>query len=94
MSDIAYITLLSMLAGAAIPAGALFARLDLVRPSVLGTSWRHFIIAFGGGALISAVALVLVPEGTSKLPPAPATLCFAGCALLLVALSSTCYTII
>lgn len=60
------------------PTGALFARLDLVRPSILGTSWSHFIVAFGGGALISAVALVLVPEGTSKLTPIPATLCFAA----------------
>lgn len=60
------------------PVGALLARIDLVRPSVLGTSWRHFIVAFGGGALISAVALVLVPEGTSKLPAVPATLCFAA----------------
>lgn len=78
MPEIASIIFLSLLAGAAMPTGALFARLDLVRPSILGTSWRHFIVAFGGGALISAVALVLVPEGTSKLSPIPAVLCFAA----------------
>jgi ZIP family zinc transporter len=78
MPDIAYIILLSLLAGAAIPVGALLARLDLVRPSILGSAWRHFIVAFGGGALISAVALVLVPSGASKLSPVPATLCFAA----------------
>jgi ZIP family zinc transporter len=78
MPDIAYIILLSLFAGAAMPVGALLARLDLFRPLVLGTSWRHFIIAFGGGALISAVALVLVPEGTSNLSPLPATMCFAA----------------
>lgn len=78
MSEITFILLLSLLAGAAMPVGALFARLDLFRPSVLGNSWRHFIVAFGGGALISAVALVLVPEGSSKLSPIPAALCFAA----------------
>lgn len=78
MPEIVYIILLSLLAGAAMPIGALFARLDLVWPSILGRSWRHFIVAFGGGALISAVALVLVPEGTSKLSQIPAALCFAG----------------
>jgi len=78
MPDIAYIILLSLFAGAAMPVGALLARLDLFRPTVLGTSWRHFIIAFGGGALISAVALVLVPEGTSKLSPMASTICFAA----------------
>jgi ZIP family zinc transporter len=78
MPDIALIIILSLLAGAAMPAGALLARLDLLSPSTLGTSWRHFIVAFGGGALISAVALVLVPEGASKLSPTPAALCFAA----------------
>ncbi|MFT6429349.1 MAG: ZIP family zinc transporter [Halopseudomonas sp.] len=78
MPEIVYVLLLSLLAGAAMPAGALLARLDLVWPSVLGASWRHFIVAFGGGALISAVALVLIPEGTSKLSTIPATLCFAA----------------
>lgn len=78
MTEIIYILILSLLAGAAMPTGALLARLDLVHPALLGTSWRHFIVAFGGGALISAVALVLVPEGINKLPPLPATLCFAS----------------
>lgn len=34
-------------------------------------------MAFGGGALLSAVALVLVPEGTENLSPISATVCFA-----------------
>lgn len=29
---------------------------------------RHFVIAFGGGVLVGAVALVLVPEGIERLP--------------------------
>lgn len=77
MPDILYIILLSLVAGAAMPIGALCARLDLVHPLFLGDAWRHFIVAFGGGALISAVALILIPEGTSKLSPAPAAFCFA-----------------
>jgi ZIP family zinc transporter len=78
MTEITYILLLSLLAGASMPAGALLAKLDLVHPTLLGSTWRHFIVAFGGGALISAVALVLVPEGANKLPPVSAALCFAA----------------
>ncbi|MGP8288731.1 ZIP family metal transporter [Vreelandella zhanjiangensis] len=78
MAEITYILLLSLMAGAAMPAGALLAKFDLVHPSFLGSAWRHFIVAFGGGALVSAVALVLVPEGASKLPLIPAALCFAA----------------
>lgn len=77
MADIIYILCLSLLAGAAMPAGALLAKFDLVHPALLGPSWRHFIVAFGGGALMSAVSLVLVPEGIKTLPALTAALCFA-----------------
>ena len=60
------------------PLGALFAREDLMHPAFLRPKSRHFIVAFGGGALVSAVALVLVPEGASKLSPMLATLCFSA----------------
>jgi ZIP family zinc transporter len=75
-----YITvaLLALLAGAAMPVGALAARFDLMHPAILGPKPRHFIVAFGGGALISAVALVLVPDGANKLSPLSATLCFGA----------------
>lgn len=78
MQDYLYVALLSLLAGLAMPAGALFARLDLLHPKFLTTKSRQFIVAFGGGALVSAVALVLVPHGASKLSLASAMLCFAG----------------
>lgn len=78
MSELFYILILSLLAGAAMPLGAWFAKLDLLHPDVLSARWRHFIVAFGGGALISAVALVLVPEGASKLSPITAMLCFCA----------------
>ncbi|NVK24958.1 MAG: divalent cation transporter [Gammaproteobacteria bacterium] len=78
MTEYLYVTLLSLIAGAAMPAGALLARLDLLHPSFLTPHARKFVVAFGGGALISAVALVLVPDGASKLAMTPAVLCFAG----------------
>lgn len=69
---------LSLLAGAAMPLGALLAHADLMHSAFLKPTSRHFIVAFGGGALISAVALVLVPEGASKLSPWSAALCFSA----------------
>jgi len=58
---------LSALAGTAIPAGAFLARFDGLLPGWLREEFRHSVIAFGGGALISAIALVLVPEGTDRI---------------------------
>lgn len=55
-----------------------YSRFDAMHPAVLAPHARQFIVAFGGGALVSAVALVLIPDGTSKLSTAPATLCFAA----------------
>ncbi len=60
------------------PVGAMLARFDLMHPAFLEEKSRQFIVAFGGGALISAVALVLVPEGASKLSPLAAAICFAS----------------
>ncbi|MCC2605975.1 ZIP family metal transporter [Planctobacterium marinum] len=77
MPEYLNVVLLSLFAGAAMPAGALLARLDLLHPAFLTRQARQFIVAFGGGALISAVALVLVPEGAKKLSVLPAVLCFA-----------------
>lgn len=76
MSDLIVVVILSLCAGMAMPVGAFCAKIDLLKPSFLGSEWRHFIIAFGGGALISAIALVLVPEGASKLTVGPAVVYF------------------
>jgi ZIP family zinc transporter len=54
---------LTTAAGACILAGGLLARVENIRPRWLETEFRHSVIAFGGGVLVSAVALVLVPEG-------------------------------
>ncbi len=72
------ITALTLLAGMAMPAGALVAYFERIRPDWLETELRHAVIAFGGGALVSAVALVLVPEGMSGLPPWMVGVSFAG----------------
>ncbi|MWD26739.1 divalent cation transporter [Aquicoccus sp. SCR17] len=69
--------LLATLAGLAIPVGAALARLERFLPGWLETELRHSVIAFGGGALFSAIALVLVPEGSLRLHPFPA-ICWFG----------------
>ena len=56
------------LAGACIPVGAGLAHIEHIRPRWLEEELRHFVIAFGGGVLVGAVALVLVPEGVERLP--------------------------
>ncbi|MBV0932641.1 ZIP family metal transporter [Marinobacterium weihaiense] len=61
------ILLLTLLAGLSMPAGALVARLEHIHPRWLEKEFRHSVIAFGGGALLSAVALVLVPDGIEHL---------------------------
>jgi zinc transporter, ZIP family len=58
-------------AGACILIGGLAARIERIRPKWLEHELRHSIIAFGGGVLIAAVALVLVPEGAQLVPSAP-----------------------
>ena len=69
------------------PVGALAGKWDQANPSWLSSEWRHFIVAFGGGALISAIALVLVPAGTAKLNTVPAALSFAAGGLCFMWLS-------
>jgi ZIP family zinc transporter len=68
MSEFTTMLLLTASAGACIPLGGLFARVERIRPQWLETEFRHSVIAFGGGVLVAAVALVLVPEGNRLLP--------------------------
>lgn len=65
------------LAGATIPLGGFVARIEHIRPAWLETEVRHSVIAFGGGVLLAAIALVLVPEGMVALS-APAALASFG----------------
>ena len=54
----------TLCAGACIPLGGALASIEKIRPQWLEQEFRHAVIAFGGGVLIAAVALLLVPEGT------------------------------
>jgi len=60
--------LYTALAGAMIPLGGWLARYEAISPRWLETELRHSVIAIGAGALLSAVALVLVPQGAASLP--------------------------
>lgn len=80
------IVLFCSLAGAAIPAGGWLARIERLGPGWLETEFRHGIIAFGGGVLLAAVSLVLVPEGMHALdlPGAVAAFAAGGLAFMLL----------
>lgn len=80
------IVALTLLAGGAIPLGALLARFERIRPRWLEDEFRHGVIAFGGGALLSAVALVLVPEGMRALSPLPVLAWFLAGGMAFMAL--------
>ncbi len=74
----------TLLAGMAMPLGALLASVERIRPRWLEAEFRHGVIACGGGALLAAVALVLVPDGIAQLNPAAAALyfCLGGAAFM------------
>ncbi|WP_425049719.1 ZIP family metal transporter [Psychromarinibacter sp. S121] len=78
--------LYSLLAGAMMPLGGVLARAEHVRPFTVEQALVHFVIAFGGGALMAAVALVLVPQGAEALSPFWAVACLlgGGCLFMLI----------
>ncbi|TWU67143.1 ZIP family metal transporter [Crateriforma conspicua] len=69
---------MSLLAGVAIPVGGILASVERIRPDWLESEVRHSIIAFASGALLSAVALVLIPDGTSKLSITESVIAFVA----------------
>jgi len=78
MDQLAQALLYATLAGATIPLAGAIARWGRIRPRSLESELHHSVIAFGGGVLLAAVALVLVPEGMRHLAPAEVTLSFAA----------------
>ena len=86
MDRFAELLLWTTLAGACIPLGAGLAHIEHIRPRWLEEELRHFVIAFGGGVLVGAVALVLVPEGIERQPQplAAIVLLLAGGAAFMV----------
>jgi zinc transporter, ZIP family len=70
--------ILTGLAGLSIPIGASLALLKIDFLSDWAASEvRHGIVAFGAGALLAAVALVLIPEGSERLSPFAALFWFS-----------------
>ena len=68
------------------PLGAIIASFEHIRSEWLQREFRHSVIAFGAGALLSAVALVLVPEGIEHVSAAPAACCFIAGGILFMAI--------
>jgi ZIP family zinc transporter len=67
MSELITIVMLTGLAGVCIPLGGFVASFEKIRPQWLEKELRHFVIALGGGILVGAIAVVLVPEGKRQL---------------------------
>lgn len=76
MDELAKVIGLTLLAGMAMPLGALVATAERIQPGWLASEVRLGILAFGGGALLSAVALVLIPAGTANLSIPWVSVCF------------------
>jgi ZIP family zinc transporter len=76
MHPLLIVIVTTLLAGLAMPLGATVASFEKIRPDWLEEELRHSVMAFGGGALLSAVALVLVPEGIAHLKLLPASMFF------------------
>ncbi len=93
MPEYLQVILLTTLAGGAMPVGGAIARIERLRPDWLEQEFRHSVIAFGGGILLSAVALVLVPEGIKdvSIPVSTSAFLLGGAAFCLLdwALSKT-----
>lgn len=86
MSTLIIVIVSTWLAGLAMPAGALVARVRISKTEWVEKEFRHGVMAFGGGALLSAVALVLVPEGIKPHTPVAASLLFIAGGLAFMAL--------
>lgn len=67
MPEYLQIIFLTAAAGLAIPIGGILASFEHIGPRWLENEFRHFLIALGGGILLGAVSVVLVPEGTRNM---------------------------
>jgi ZIP family zinc transporter len=68
MDPLARVLVYTAAAGAGIPLGGLLSSVPSIGPDWLKREFRHGVMAFGGGILVAAVALVLVPEGVRAVP--------------------------
>jgi ZIP family zinc transporter len=67
MSEIAAILFFTIAAGACIPLGGFVASFEHIHSRWMEQELRHFVIALGGGILLGAVSIVLVPEGIASM---------------------------
>lgn len=67
MHDIVAILVFTIAVGACIPLGGTLASFEHVHARWLEQELRHFLIALGGGILLGAVAVVLVPQGVASM---------------------------
>ncbi len=86
MSGWVWVVALTLAAGATMPLGAALAAVGALHPRWLRSELRHGVIAFGAGALLAAVALVLIPEGLRHLSPVAACAALLAGALAFMAL--------
>ena len=86
MQHLLTIVVYTSLAGLALPLGGALASIERLRPRWLEEEFRHGVLAFGGGILLAAVALVLVPHGMRELDVAGATASLIGGGLLFFAI--------
>jgi ZIP family zinc transporter len=75
MNNLLTLVGLTLTAGLAMPFGAFLASIGKFKSQLFEAEFSHSMTAFGGGALLSAVALVLVPHGIAKLEPLVASSC-------------------
>jgi ZIP family zinc transporter len=80
MSELQLIIVYSLLAGSTVFIGGLLSHYfgDHVKSGLIKAEVIHSSTAFGGGILMSAVGLVLVPEGMKVLSLIPILLCFSA----------------
>lgn len=67
MHQLLLIIAYTALAGFALPIGGALASIERLTPRWLEQEFRHGVLAFGGGILLAAVALVLVPHSMREL---------------------------
>ena len=58
---------MTIAAGSCIPLGGAIARFTRIQSNWLEDEFRHFIIALGGGVLLGAVVVVLIPAGMEQM---------------------------
>ena len=78
MSSLVEVLIYGGIAGLAIPVGALLSRYESIHSKWLESEVRHGIVAFAAGALLAAIALVLIPAGIDTLELPVLSVAFFG----------------